>query len=101
VIAGTLFKFIHEIKKGDLVIYPSKIDKMVNLGIVQGDYEFKPAADDLGCPNRRAIKWTSHLPRAAFSQTALHEIGSAVTLFSVKNNAEVHGCVRRKAASQR
>ncbi|WP_325628915.1 restriction endonuclease [Bradyrhizobium sp.] len=88
VIAGTLFKFIHEIKKGDLVIYPSKIDKMVNLGIVQGDYEFKPAADDLGCPNRRAIKWTSHLPRAAFSQTALHEIGSAVTLFSVKNNAE-------------
>ena len=50
VIAGTLFKFANEIKKGDLVIYPSKIDRMVNLGIVQGDYEFKATADDLGCP---------------------------------------------------
>jgi restriction system protein len=88
VIAGTLFKFANEIKKGDLVIYPSKIDRMVNMGVVQSDYEFKPGMDDLGCPNRRAIKWTSQISRAAFSQTALHEIGSAVTLFSVKNNAE-------------
>lgn len=88
VIAGTLFKFANEIKKGDLVIYPSKVDRMVNFGIVQGDYEFSPAKDDLGCPNRRAIKWINHFPRVAFSQAALHEIGSAVTLFSVKNNAE-------------
>src|SRR6266853_456344 len=32
--AGTLFKFIHEIKAGDLIVYPSKPDRMVNLGKV-------------------------------------------------------------------
>lgn len=26
--AGTLFKFVHEIKPGDLVVYPSKNDRM-------------------------------------------------------------------------
>lgn len=88
VVAGTLFKFVNEIKKGDLVVYPSKVDRMINLGIVQSDYEFRPGSDDLGCPNRRAVKWTSQIARPAFSQAALHEIGSAVTLFSVKNNAE-------------
>src|SRR5882762_10506752 len=88
VIAGTLFKFANEMKKGDLLIYPSKVDRMVNLGIIQGDYEFKVSADGLDCPNRRSIKWTAQIARPVFSQGALHEIGSAVTLFSVKNNSE-------------
>jgi restriction system protein len=61
---------------------------MVNLGIIQGDYQFKPSADEMDCPNRRTIKWTGQITRPAFSQGALHEIGSAVTLFIVKNNAE-------------
>src|SRR5437868_15090055 len=30
VVAGTLFKFACEMKIGDLVIYPSKIDRMVD-----------------------------------------------------------------------
>lgn len=88
IVAGTLFKFVNEMKKGDLVIYPSKVDKMVNLGIVEGDYQFVSHADRMQCPNRRKVKWTGQIARPAFSQGALHEIGSAVTLFSVRNNAE-------------
>jgi restriction system protein len=87
VVAGTLFKFAHEMKKGDLVIYPSKPDRMVNLGTVQNQYFFDPQADR-DFPNRLSIKWTRHIARAEFSQNALHEIGSAVTLFQVKNNSE-------------
>ncbi len=85
--AGTLFKFIHEIKAGDLIIYPSKPDRMVNLGKVVGDYFFD-AGSDPDYPNRRRVNWIRSIPRAEFSQSALHEIGSAVTLFQVKNNAE-------------
>ncbi|WP_377828793.1 restriction endonuclease [Bradyrhizobium lupini] len=88
VIAGTLFKFVNEMKKGDLVIYPSKADRMVNLGVIDGEYEFLPKADEMQCPNRRKVKWIHRLARPVFSQGALHEIGSAVTLFSVRNNAE-------------
>jgi restriction system protein len=87
VVAGTLFKFATEMKKGDLLIYPSKPDRMVNLGIVDGDYKFDVARDPK-FPNRRKVKWIRHIARSEFSQNALHEIGSAVTLFQVKNNAE-------------
>jgi restriction system protein len=85
--AGTLFKFAHEMKRGDLVVYPSKPDRMVNLGVVQDQYRYDPQVDP-EFPNRLAIKWSKHVPRAEFSQNALHEIGSAVTLFQVKNNAD-------------
>jgi restriction system protein len=88
VVAGTLFKFAYEMKIGDLVIYPSKIDRMVNLGTIEDGYEFKPSTDDGDGPNRHSVKWTGHIARPEFSQSALHEIGSAVTLFQVKNNAE-------------
>lgn len=88
VIAGTLYKFANETQKGDLVIYPSKVDRMVNLGVIQSDYQFHPSDDGMGCPNRRSIRWTGQIARPGFSQSALHEIGSAVTLFAVKNNAE-------------
>ena len=34
------------------------------------------------------VKWLKHLPRTAFSQGALYEIGSALTFFAVKNYAD-------------
>jgi restriction system protein len=39
-------------------------------------------------PHRRQVEWKVHAPRAQFSQPALYEIGSAITLFQVSNNAE-------------
>ena len=73
---------------GDLVVYPSKMDRMVNLGTIQGNYEFRPSSSDTDGPNRRLVRWIRQIARADFSQGALHEIGSAVTLFQVKNNAD-------------
>src|SRR5262249_43317035 len=85
--AGTLFRFAKEMKVGDLVIYPSKPDRMVNFGTTAVDYQFLRQVDGEG-PNRRRVSWVKQLPRASFSQTALHEIGSAVTLFQIRNNVE-------------
>jgi restriction system protein len=87
VVAGTLFKFATEMKKGDLVVYPSKPDRMVNIGTIASEYVFDPSKDKQ-FPNRRDVKWAQHLPRTTFSQNALFEIGSAVTLFQVKNFAD-------------
>lgn len=85
--AGVLFRFVHEMRKGDYVIYPSKPDRMINLGIVEGDYAFDAAKVD-SYPNRRGVRWLRKLPRTDFSLDALHEIGSAITLFRVGNNAD-------------
>ena len=43
--AGVLFRFAHEIRVGDIVVYPSKRDRMVNIGLVASDYIFSPKPD--------------------------------------------------------
>lgn len=82
---GMLYRFFHEVKEGDYVVYPSKMDRKINIGIVEGPYYFDP--DEVKYPQKRKIKWIKSLPRTAFSQGALHEVGSALSFFTVKNYA--------------
>lgn len=85
--AGQLFRFVHEMKSGDWVIYPSKRDRMIHIGQITGEYKFDTSFT-ISYPNRRAVKWVKTLPRTGFSQGALYEIGSALSLFMVKNYVE-------------
>jgi restriction system protein len=85
--AGVPFRFLVEMKPRDLVIFPSKPDRMVNIGVVESEYVYLPQAP-FDCPHRRAVKWLKHIPRADFSQAALNEIGSALTLFKVATNSD-------------
>lgn len=85
--AGMLYRFIHEIKKGDLIVYPSKQDRNIHIGEINGTYEFKPDLDK-EYPHVRCVKWLKHVPRTDLSQGALYEIGSALSLFQVKNYAD-------------
>lgn len=84
--AGMLFRFIHEIKIGDYVVFPSKVDRMVNIGIVEGGYTYVDSEKEY--VQQRKVKWLKHLPRTSFTQGALYEIGSAMSLFMVKNYAD-------------
>ena len=85
--AGILFRFAKEMAVGDIVVYPSKADRLVNIGVVDGKYTFAPNID-FKYPHRRRVAWKVHVPRANFSQPALYEIGSAITLFQISNNTE-------------
>lgn len=85
--AGVLFRFAVEMQKGDIVIYPSKPDRMVNIGLIDGAYAFEPHRH-LDYPHIRPVKWITSLPRTTFSQSALNEIGSAITMFRVTSNAD-------------
>lgn len=84
---GILYRFTHEMKVGDHVIYPRKSDRTVHLGVIAGGYVYQPSVD-ASFPNMRAVTWEKSLPRTAFQQTALHEIGSAITLFQVREHLE-------------
>jgi len=87
VAAGVLYRFAVEMMEGDLIVYPSKLDRTVNLGRVSGAYHYVP---DLSAeyPNRRPVTWLKSIPRASFSQSALHEIGSALTMFRVSTHTD-------------
>ncbi len=85
--AGQLYRFVHEIKQDDLVVYPAKSTHQIHIGRVTGGYTFDPK-DEAAYPNRRKVKWLKAVPRMQFTQGALYEIGSAMSLFQVKNFSE-------------
>jgi restriction system protein len=85
--AGQLYRFVHEMQPGDLLIYPAKVDKQIYIGRVTGEYQYNPQLAE-GYPHQRTAEWLNAFPRTRFSQGALYEIGSAIGLFQVKNYAE-------------
>lgn len=84
--AGMLYRFAYEVQPGDYIVFPSKIDRQINIGIVEGDYTYNP--DAIEYVQQRRVKWLKHLPRTAFSQGALYEVGSAMSFFMIKNYAD-------------
>lgn len=84
--AGMLYRFCHEAQVGDYVVFPSKINREANIGVVEGAYIYD--SSQLDYVQTRKVKWLKHLPRTAFSQGALYEIGSAMSFFTVKNYAD-------------
>jgi restriction system protein len=97
--AGQIFRFVHEIKPGDLVVYPSKRDRQIHLGRIEGGYQYDPKTEP-GYPHVRSVKWLCAVPRSKFTQGALYEVGAAMSLFLVKNYAdEFRSAVEGKAAA--
>lgn len=84
--AGMLYRFACEVQIGDYVVFPSKIDRRINIGIVEGNYEYNP--DAVEYVQQHKVKWLKHLPRTAFSQGALYEVGSAMSFFSIRNYSD-------------
>lgn len=100
VYAGQLYRFVHELQVGDLVAYPSKIDKLIHLGRLIGTYSYAPAPE-LHYPQHRDVEWIKSIPRTHFSQGALYEIGSAMSFFQIRNYAdEFVAAVEGKAATE-
>ncbi|MEO5938808.1 MAG: restriction endonuclease [Sphingomonas sp.] len=87
--AGTLFKFVHEVCAGDVIIYPSKHDRLVNIGRATGKRHRATGgpAWHADLPNHLSVDWLGHFPRSDFSQAALNEIGSFISLFRVRQHA--------------
>jgi len=84
-LAGVLFRFVNEMQIGDFVVYPSKMDRQIHIGKIIGNYTY---VSDNKYSNTRSVEWLKNIPRTKFSQGALYEIGSALSLFQVKNYAD-------------
>ena len=83
--AGTLYKFVNVVQKGDFVVYPSKFDRRIYIGSISGEYYFQPDTE-FQYPNRRPVDWIENFPRGDFTQSALNEVGSFLSLFRVKSH---------------
>ncbi|HEY3284437.1 MAG TPA: hypothetical protein VGN26_19380 [Armatimonadota bacterium] len=85
--AGQLYRFVYEMADGDLVAYPSVVDRQIHIGKVEGGYQHIPSSQPV-YPNIRRVKWRASVARTSFTQGALYEIGSAMSLFQIRNYYE-------------
>ncbi len=94
IIAGQLYRFVHEMQLGDIVLYPPKGEQNVTIGRIEGDYRYDPAASTPSghvYPHHRPVRWLKAVPKSLFSKDARNEMGGLQTLQLVKRNvAEVY-----------
>jgi restriction system protein len=79
-----IWQFAHEIQKGDLVALPMKTRSGIEIGQIEGEYEYKALTDDI--KHIRPVKWLRTIPRSAFDQDILYSLGSLRTVCGIKRN---------------
>jgi len=86
--AGQILRFRHVMLPGELVIYPQKSDRTINIGRIASAYAYEPDIWQR-YPHRRAVDWIkTGLPRDEFSQGCLYELGAAMSVFTVKTHRD-------------
>jgi restriction system protein len=90
--ASQPYRFVHELNVGDIVLYPRKVDRRIYFGRVTGGYQYDPTKN-AHFPHMRSVEWMEgkDRPRSDFSQGALSETNSSLTVFNVKTYAEEFG----------
>lgn len=53
--ACMLYRFCYEAQVGDYVVFPSKINREVNLGVVEGAYVYDSSQDGLYSRTERGV----------------------------------------------
>lgn len=90
--AGQLFRFINDAKIGDCIVFPTKFDRKVNIGVIKSDYFFDVNEDEY--PHKRKVEWIkTGIDRNYYSQGAKYEFGSYLSFFNIKNFVSEHESV--------
>lgn len=85
--AGTLYRFVHKIKIGDLIVCPDKKTRTIRIGQVIGPYEHRE--EHLFYRNARPVQWLRvDVPRDELSLPTQNEISSLTTLFEITTGSE-------------
>lgn len=82
--AGQLYRFTHEIQKGDFVITPLKLIREALFGEVVGDYEYDPEIISKKYPNIRRVKWIEKVPRNKLFPPFINAVRGQLTVFQAK-----------------
>lgn len=90
---GQLWRLLHEIRDGDLVVLPRKKQQKIAVGRVAGPYCFRGEAEP-GFQHVRPVEWIrTDVDRSAVCQDLLDSMGSLMTVCQIKR----YGAARRIA----
>lgn len=81
-----VWTFAKRIQPGDVIALPLKRSPEIALGVVEGDYEYDPTANEQ-MRHRRRVRWERpDAPRAAFGQDLLYSLGAFMTVCQIQRN---------------
>ncbi len=84
---GQVWRFAHEVQKGDLVALPLKTQSALAFGRITGEYQYKKVAPNV--MHIRSVEWLKTVPRSVFPTEILLSMNAALTIFKVyRNDAE-------------
>lgn len=83
--AGQVYRFIREIKIGDLVLTPLKVTREVLVGEITGDYAYDPKAISAHYPNVRKVIWKKKISRDDISVPFRNALGGIMTVFNLSS----------------
>ena len=86
-IGGKYFRFVYEVKTGDMVLFPSLLDYQVYFGYVISAYSYNTEID-YNFPHQRSVRWTLSFDKSKLSEWAKRELGAARSFFEFKRNIE-------------
>ena len=94
--ADQLWRLANEMRNGDTVVLPRKSPRVVAVGLVSGDYQYRPS---LEAPHVRPVNWTAQeIPLAEFEADFLNSFGGQATVYRIRaENAEsrLHQIIER------
>ncbi len=83
-IGGKFYRFVYEIRIGDVVLYPSLINQLIYCGEIIGKYKYNIKNKEY--PHQRKVRWITSFPKSSLSKAARYELGAARTLFKYNKN---------------
>lgn len=90
--AGQIFRFVNEAQVGDYVVFPSKFDRKVNIGIIESEYYYDKSEREY--PHKRKVNWIlKEVDRSKYSQAARYEFGSFLSFFKIKKYTNEHEAI--------
>jgi restriction system protein len=81
---GQVWRFAHDIQKGDLVALPLKTESAFEFGRITGDYQYKKVAPNV--MHIRKVEWLKKVARSVFPEDILFSMNGALTVFRVSRN---------------
>lgn len=79
---GVLFRFVHVLHLGDIIVSPSPLGRIVRVGRVAGRYEYLPSLLD-EYPNVRRVEWLAEVSRQDLGEEARRSLRAQRSLFRI------------------
>lgn len=92
--SSQVWPFGHEMKKGEIVVLPSKIKPVIHFGKIGGDYEFSPNNGNPYYHSHKVDWFACNVPRKNFDQDILYSFGAFMTICRIKQEDRIKAVIK-------